>query len=78
MKDAYSIDEEGLVRKKARHGNGAIEQFINNGGDPVTATQNQLAIEFYQADFKALLYDWIITENVSFYQLESPKLHALL
>lgn len=78
MKDAHSIDEEGPVRKKARHGDGAMEQFINNGGDPVTATQNQLAIEFHQADFKALLYDWIITENVSFYQLESPKLHALL
>lgn len=55
-----------------------MDVYLSGSLDPVVATQNELALDFDSASFKTLLYDWIITENVSFYQLESPKLHALL
>ncbi len=78
MKDTHGLDEDGPVRKKARHGDGAMAQFVQNGGDPITAAQNEQALDFHHADFKALLCDWIITESVSFKQVESPKPQALL
>ncbi|KAK5139120.1 hypothetical protein LTR32_007575 [Rachicladosporium monterosium] len=57
MKEAHGIDEEGPLRKKARHGVSAMGQYVQNGGDPVTAAQNEQALEFHHADFKAIRYD---------------------
>jgi hypothetical protein len=82
MKRAHYLAEDGPVAKRRRVGDGAIDAFLEghlaNGADPVTAAQNEEAIQFTSARFKTLLYDWIITESISFRQLESPKLHALL
>ncbi len=57
MKEAHGIDEEGPLRKKARHGDSAMGQYVQNGGDPVTAAQNEQALEVHHADFKAIRYD---------------------
>jgi len=82
LKDIHLLTEEGPVMKKRRIGDGAMEAFANggvgNGGDPVQAAQNEQATEFDSAEFKRLLYDWIITDSISFNELNSEKLRALL
>ena len=39
---------------------------------------NTLAAAFEQHHFRALLYDWVIANNVPFEQLESPSFHRLI
>ncbi|TKA81658.1 hypothetical protein B0A55_01353 [Friedmanniomyces simplex] len=77
----HLITEDGPVAKKRCVRDGAMDAFLTgaaiaNGSDPVNAAQNEEAAEFDGTHFKMLLYDWIITESISFRQLNSPKLHA--
>jgi hypothetical protein len=82
-KPPHLLTEDGPVTKKRRIGDGAMEAFIkdgaiSNGADPVQAAQNEQAIQFNGPDFKRLLYDWIITDSISFNELNSEKLRDLL
>lgn len=78
MVEIHCVGEHGPVVKRRRVGDGAMDVYLSGGLDPVVATQNELALDFDSASFRTLLYDWIVTESVSFRQLESPKLRALL
>jgi hypothetical protein len=82
-KPPHLLTEDGPVTKKRRIGDGAMEAFIkdgaiSNGADPVQAAQNEQAIQFNGPNFKRLLYDWIITDSISFNELNSEKLRDLL
>ena len=51
---------------------------MKNGYDRETERDNEAATKFDQHYFRALLYDWIISNNLLFYQLELDKLRSLL
>lgn len=76
MEKQHSLKENGpsqrLKRLKMTDGS------VQNGYDEKTKVQNEAAVEYDQFEFKTLLYDWIITDGISFHQVESVKLKALL
>jgi hypothetical protein len=77
LKSYHNIDKNGesLQKKRAK----VIDDYYNQGGyNEATAVDNTLAASFDNSDFKAALYNWIITNNISFYHLESPALRGLL
>jgi hypothetical protein len=77
MKGYHNISKDGPIQKKKRK-RGTMDGHWTNGHDDEAARDNEDAVLFDYLHFKALLYDWIISDNVSFNQLESDKLRALL
>jgi hypothetical protein len=56
-----------------------MDGFCSVGrSDNATAVANSVADAFDQHHFHALLYEWIICNNISFKQLDSPQLRRLL
>jgi len=78
LADEHHLNKNGKITKKRRISDRPIDSYLQNGADTLTATQNEEAVLFAAPQFKALLYDWIISERVSFRVLESEKLYTLL
>lgn len=55
-----------------------LDDWASIGNSPVGAIHNFTAAAFDPFTFEALLYDWLIQDNVSFNQLQSPRLQQLL
>jgi hypothetical protein len=77
MRSEHNVDEKGVITKKRRIGDGGMERFVY-GADAVTSMQNQHAVCFNNATFMTFLFDWIVTEGISFRQIESESLRAML
>jgi len=78
LQKRHSIGEHGLIQKVKKHGTmDNLVDTISNGNNEAEAVKNEAATAFNQAAFKAKLYDWIVSDNVSFNELESDKLRAL-
>ena len=77
LKEVHTVDKEGEVISKKRKG--CIDDYCEQDGhDSEAARENTLAATFDQYRFKALLYTWIINNNVPFEQLDSLSLRQLL
>ncbi|TKA42974.1 hypothetical protein B0A49_13789, partial [Cryomyces minteri] len=75
--------EHKIVKDNTPEGAGsrkrtALQAWQQAGCDGDTAHMNEAATGFDPFHFKALLYDWIVSDNVSFRELESAKLLAVL
>jgi hypothetical protein len=77
MKSYHKISKDGPMQQTKRK-RGTMDNHCANGYDKDAARDNEDAVLFDHLHFKALLYDWIITDRISFRQLESDKLRALL
>ena len=77
LKSVHNIDKHGNTIVKKRKG--AIDDYYPmEGHDDAAAVDNTLAAAFDHCQFKALLYDWVIANNVPFEQLESPQFKRLI
>ena len=77
LKNVHRVDKNGnnIVKKRKS----AIDDYIQQPGyDDATAVNNTLAAAFDKDQFKALLHDWVIANNVPFEQLESPRFKRLV
>ncbi len=75
------MDQTGapsLTAKKRTQVNTIDEAWAANGETEAAAERNTTAASYDDNHFKALLYDWIISDNVAFNQLESEKFRSLL
>ena len=77
MKSYHKLTSEGPVVANSKEST-LDNHIVKNGYDRETERDNEAATEFDQHHFRALLYDWIISDNLSFHQLESDKLRSLL
>ena len=77
MKSYHQITKDGPIEQKKRNHSSMDEQYVN-GFDKDSARDNAEAVSFDHLHFTALLYDWIISDNITFNQLENNKLRALL
>jgi len=73
LKKEHSIDQFGTNQKKRK----AMGEYVCTQKDEKSLA-NHIAAKFDTHDFKALLYDWIVHDSVSFKQLESDRLRKLL
>ena len=77
LKTEHKLDKDGneIIRpfKRLR----TLDNWTGAGNSEAKAIANSTAAAFNQHHFKALLYDWIIHDNISFNQLESKRLHRL-
>ena len=55
-----------------------LVDYCSNGYNAVTGVENEAAIAFDSNEFQALLYRWILADNVSFRKIESENFHDLL
>ena len=77
MKTKHKLDKDGneIIRpfKRLR----TLDNWTGASNSKAEAIANSTAAAFDQHHFKALLYDWIIHDNISFNQLESKRLRRL-
>jgi hypothetical protein len=77
LRIVHNVDKNGNTIVKKRKS--AIDDYIQEQGhDDAAAVNNTLAAAFDKDQFKALLYDWVIANNVPFEQLESPQFKRLV
>ena len=77
LKAAHSVDKNGDIIDKKRKG--VIDDYYRiEGHNDAAAVDNTLAAAFDHHQFKALLYNWVIANNVPFEQLESPQFKRLI
>ena len=77
LEGVHAIDKEGVPITKKRKG--TIDDYCQQDGyDNEAARENTRAVTFDQYHFQALLYEWIIINNIPFQQIESPSLRQLL
>jgi hypothetical protein len=75
MAKRYGINEHDFIKKAIA---GPMDAHLTNGYDKKTEVENEFARAFDHHQFKALLYDWRISDSVSFRQLESKQFISLL
>lgn len=74
----HKINKHGEVKTKVQKRKVTMDNYIEEGATFETALENQAALDFDIFHFKALLFDWIIADGISFRKLESPKLRSML
>ena len=77
LKEAHKVDSNGetVINKRKS----PLDSYHRQGGDDeAQAAENTLGGAFDQHHFKALLYDWLISNNIAFEQLDSPSFRRLL
>lgn len=77
LKGYHNIDQNGKPTGENR-GQQSLSFNQQNGDTEASSIRNEQAAAYNHNHFKALLYDWIITDCVSFNQLESEKPTNLL
>ena len=75
LKKVHNIDQKGTEQKQYP---GPLDNWTGNGSSQAAAIHNAFAAGFDHNHFRALLFDWIISDNVAFRQLDSDKLRQLL
>ena len=78
LKSYHNIDQDGNEINKPPKRPKLMETWTGAGNSEAEAAANIAATAFEQHQFQALLYDWIIHDNVSFNQLQSERLRKLL
>ena len=77
LKTVHSIDKNGNTIVKKRKS--VIDDYYRmEGHDDAAAVDNTLAAAFDKDQFKALLYDWVIANNVHLSSLNRLNSSALL
>jgi hypothetical protein len=77
LKTAHGLDKNGNIIDKKRKS--VVDDYYRlEGYDDVAAVDNTLAAAFDHCQFKAVLYQWVISDNLSFEQLESPYFKHLI
>ena len=77
LKVAHGLDKNGNTLNKKRKS--VVDDYYRmEGYDDAAAVDNTLAAAFDSCQFKALLYQWVISDNISFEQLESPYFQGLI
>ncbi len=74
LKKRHNIDQEGNFIKKRKLND---SNYTLTGSSEASSIENQIAVGFNHDHFKALLYDWLINDNVAFNQLDSEYLRKL-
>lgn len=70
-----NLNGDTLEKKRKR----CLDDYCREGGyDELAEVDNTLASAFDQHCFKALLFDWVIANNVLYEQLDSPSFHRLI
>lgn len=77
LKKYHNMTRKGETVTRKRE-NTMDDCWTGNGDTEAEAIRNAAATAYNNNHFKALLYDWIVTNNVSFNQLDSEKLRKLL
>lgn len=77
MADYHNMKDNQQIKRPKRKGT-MDDHVVTNGHNRESERDNEAAVSFNQDEFKAKLYDWIISDNITFNQLESEKLRALL
>ena len=76
LKEVHQVDNEGDIIIKKRKG--CLDDYRREDSyDNQAAMENTISGAFDQHQFKAALYNWIISNNIAFEQLDSPHLRAL-
>jgi hypothetical protein len=75
MANRYGIDEHDFIKKAIP---GPMDSHLTNGYDKKGEVENEFARAFDHRQSKALLYEWMISDSVSFRQLESKQFRSLL
>jgi hypothetical protein len=78
MRIRHKLTENGLVQKNSETQTGGAK--ISNAlfSSVSSSTRSNNPEGFAYNTLQALLYSWIVTDNVSFRKVESPRFHALL
>lgn len=76
LRTTHNVNQYGKSTSKKRKR--PIEEVLMDGFDEVSAVANQAAAAYNLYRFKALFYDWLIHDNVSFEQLNSLRFQELL
>ena len=77
LKEVHMVTKGGDVVAQKRKGT-MDDYYQQDGHDSEAARENTTAATFDQYHFRALLYTWIINNNIPFDQLDSPSLRQLL
>lgn len=78
MKAEHRISAEGEIpRSPEHHKKRKLDQYFS-GYDTATAIENTALAGFDLLDFRALLLQWVIADNIAFNKIESPHLRRLI
>jgi hypothetical protein len=78
MKAEHRISAEGEIpRSPEHHKKRKLDQYLS-GYDTATAIENTTLAGFNLLEFRALLLQWVIADNIAFNKIESPHLRRLV
>lgn len=78
MKAEHRISAEGEIpRSPEHHKKRKLDQYLK-GYDAATAVENTALEGFDLLEFRALLLQWIIADNIAFRKVEPPHLRRLI
>lgn len=78
MKEVHRIDKNGPMPVSPKSSKKrTFDQYIN-GYDAVSAVENTAAASFNMLSFRALLLQWMISDNIPFIKVESRQFRQLI
>lgn len=78
MEAEHRISAEGdIPQSPEHHKKRKLDQYLK-GYDAATAVENSALAGFNLLEFRALLLQWIIADNIAFRKVESPYLRRLI
>ena len=78
MKAEHRISAEGdIPQSPESHKKRKLDQYLK-GYDAATAVENSALAGFDLLEFRALLLQWVIADNIAFRKVESPHLRRLM
>jgi hypothetical protein len=78
MKAEHRISAEGEIPRSLEHyKKRKLDQYLK-GYDAATAVENSALAGFNLLEFRALLLQWVIADNIAFRKVESPHLRRLI
>jgi len=78
MKAEHRISAEGdIPQSPEHHKKRKLDQYFT-GYDAATAVENSALASFNLLEFRALLLQWVIGDNIAFRKVESPHLRRLI